>query len=170
MVRLGKHCIMGVVGNEGDSIRFAEFIKSNMKLYEIQNGFSMNFKTMVHFTRNHLVNNLRTNPNCRVAMLLAGCDPHDGPNLHYIDMKGSAQSLNYSGHGIGNTISSSIFRTLWRPDINRDQAYEIVKKCVSEIQNRLVVNLRNFEVFVVDADGILQMESLNYASMNKPKA
>lgn len=158
---------MGVVGNEGDSIRFAEYIKTNMKLYEIQNGFSMTFNTMVHFTRNHLVNNLRTNPNCRVAMLLASCDPQDGPNLHYIDMQGSAQSLNYSGHGIGNSISSSILRMLWRPNINRDQAYDIVKKCVSEIQTRLVVNLRNFEVLVVDKHGVIQMESLNYASMNR---
>lgn len=161
---------MGVVGNEGDCLRFAEYIKTSMRLYELKNGVSMGFNTLAYFTRNHLVSSLRTNPTCQVAMLLASCEPNDGPKLHFIDMQGSAQSLNYSGHGLGTAISASILHDLWKPNINREQAYDIVKRCVSEIQNRLVINLRNFEVIVVDEHGVEQLESLNYASINKPVA
>ncbi|KAH8403216.1 hypothetical protein KR222_007813, partial [Zaprionus bogoriensis] len=156
--RLGQHSMMGVVGNEGDSIRFAQFIVTNMKLYEIQHGFPMTTNIATHFTRNHLLTNLRTNVPCQVAMLLASCDPKEGPRLHFIDAEGSSQSVNFSGHGIGNAICSSIFRMLWRPNLDCQKAYEIVKKCVAEIQKRLAINLRNFEVYVVDKQGVRQLE------------
>lgn len=128
----------------------------------------MGFSTLTHFTRNHLVTNLRTNPTCKVAMLLAGYDPQDGPQLYFIDMHGSAHSLKYSGHGLGTAICASILHDLWKPNMNRAQTYDIVKACVSEIQKRLVINLRNFEVIVVDAKGVEQLESLNHTSINKP--
>lgn len=168
ILRLDKHTIMGVVGNEGDCVRFSEYIKISMRLYEIKNGVPMGFSTLTHFTRNHLVSNLRTNPTCQVAMLLAGWDPQDGPQLYFIDMQGSAQSLKYSGHGLGTAICASILHDFWKPNMNREQAYDIVKACVTEIQKRLVINLRNFEVIVVDAQGVENLESLNHSSMNKP--
>ena len=31
-------------------------------------------------------------------------------------------------------------------DMNRDEAYDLMKECVKEIQKRLVINLPNFEV------------------------
>jgi 20S proteasome subunit beta 4 len=42
----------------------------------------------------------------------------------------------------------------YRPDLTEQEAYEILKKCVAEIQKRLIINLPNFQVKVLDKDGI----------------
>lgn len=42
-----------------------------------------------------------------------------------------------------------------------------MKKCVLEIQRRLIINQRNFEVYVVDSKGMRKMEAINPGSLNK---
>lgn len=42
-----------------------------------------------------------------------------------------------------------------------DEAYDVLKKCVSEIHKRLIVNLPNFKVQVIDKDGIRDLEPLS---------
>lgn len=42
-------------------------------------------------------------------------------------------------------------------DITQDQAYEIIRKCVREIQKRLIVSQPKFHVMVVDKDGIKRL-------------
>lgn len=43
---------------------------------------------------------------------------------------------------------------LFVTDVSKEEAYEIMKKCVREIHKRLVVNLPNFKVQLVDKNGI----------------
>lgn len=45
-------------------------------------------------------------------------------------------------------------------DITQDEAYDILQKCVIEIQKRLIVNLSNFSVAVVDKNGVRRLEPL----------
>lgn len=42
-----------------------------------------------------------------------------------------------------------------------NEAYDVLKKCVSEIHKRLIVNLPNFKVQVIDKDGIRDLEPLS---------
>ena len=39
-------------------------------------------------------------------------------------------------------------------DISKEDAYELMKKCVREIHKRLIVNLPNFKVQLIDKNGI----------------
>lgn len=49
----------------------------------------------------------------------------------------------------------------YRKDMTRQQAYNLMIECVKEVQKRLVLNLPNFAVRVVDKDGIHAMETIN---------
>jgi len=42
-------------------------------------------------------------------------------------------------------------------DMGQDDAYELMKKCVREIHKRLIVNLPNFKVQLIDKNGIQDM-------------
>jgi 20S proteasome subunit beta 4 len=42
-------------------------------------------------------------------------------------------------------------------DVSKDDAYEIMKKCVREIHKRLIVNLPNFKVQLIDKNGIQEL-------------
>lgn len=46
------------------------------------------------------------------------------------------------------------------PDITRDEAYEIMRKCAREIQTRLIISQPKFHVTIVDADGVKRLEDI----------
>ena len=51
------------------------------------------------------------------------------------------------------------------PEIAQDEAYDIFKKCVKEIQKRLIINLANFKVTVVDKNGIRSLPDITAANL-----
>jgi len=73
--------------------------------------------------------------------------------------------VNYAGHGYGAIFASSIYDRYWHPNITQDEAYEVFKKCIVEIQKRLVVNLKNFTVSVVDKDGVRNLKPISSSSL-----
>lgn len=60
---------------------------------------------------------------------------------------------------------ASIFDRYWHENITQEEAYEVLKKCVLEIQKRLIVNLKNFNVAVVDKNGVRQLEQISSKSL-----
>lgn len=55
---------------------------------------------------------------------------------------------------------ASIFDRFYHENITQEEAYEVLKKCVLEIQKRLVINLPKFNVAVVDKDGIKELPQI----------
>lgn len=49
--------------------------------------------------------------------------------------------------------------------MSQEEAYDIFKKCVMEIQKRLIVNLPNFKVAVVDKNGVRYLEDITKESL-----
>ncbi|KOB65305.1 Proteasome subunit beta type, partial [Operophtera brumata] len=54
-------------------------------------------------------------------------------------------------------IAKNIQLYKMRNDATEEEAYEILKKCVTEVHKRLFVSLPNFQVTVVNRDGIKAM-------------
>ena len=52
--------------------------------------------------------------------------------------------------------------------MTRDEAYQLMKDCVQEVHKRLIINLPNFHVQVVDKNGIQKLEDITIK--NLPKA
>lgn len=157
---LSSNCMAAVVGNEGDSMQFANFIATRVSLYEIANGYSMDTPLVIHFARQHLLSNLASRIKFAVTLLIACFDAKKGATLCFIDSKGASQSLNYSGQGVGHSISMGIFHSMWKPDLSIEDGLTMVRRCIKEIQSRLIVNFRQFEIFLVDKNGVRKLESL----------
>lgn len=87
-------------------------------------------------------------------LLLAGFDEKLGPQLYFMDYLASLVELKYAAHGYGGFFSLSIMDRYHLDTLQREEAYELLKKCVKEVQQRLIVNLPNFKVQIVDAHGI----------------
>ena len=45
--------------------------------------------------------------------------------------------------------------------MNKEEAYKLMIECVKEVQKRLVINLPNFAIVLVDKDGVSRMDSIN---------
>ena len=51
--------------------------------------------------------------------------------------------------------------------MTRQQAYNLMIECVKEVQKRLIINLPNFDVRVIDKDGVTKMETITPAVIAK---
>ena len=45
--------------------------------------------------------------------------------------------------------------------MTRQQAYNLMIECVKEVQKRLILNLPNFAITIVDKDGVSKMDPIN---------
>nr|ABM55422.1 proteasome beta 2 subunit-like protein [Xenopsylla cheopis] len=146
--------VMGINGESGDTTQFAEYIAKNIQLYKMRNGYSVSTVSAANFTRRNLADALRSRNAYHVNMLIGGHDKEGGPQLYFMDYLGACVSLPYACHGYGGFFSLSIMDRYYRSDMSQEEAYAIIKRCISEIHKRLIINLPNFKVVVVDENGI----------------
>ncbi|XP_001356543.2 probable proteasome subunit beta type-2 [Drosophila miranda] len=163
--KASDNLLISTTGESGDTEQFTEFISKNIALYKMRNGYDLSPRAAAHFTRKNLADYLRSRTPYQVFMFVAGYDETDGAELAFIDYLANAKSLNHAGHGYGAMFCSSIYDRYWHPNITQDEAYDIFKKCIVEIQKRLVVNLKNFNVSVVDKNGVRNLEPISAQSL-----
>jgi len=89
-----------------------------------------------------------------VNFLLAGYSDRTGPELYWMDYLASMIKAPYATHGYGGMFSMAIMDRYYRADMTEEEAYDVLKKCVAEVQKRLIINLPNFQVKVLNKDGI----------------
>lgn len=99
-----------------------------------------------------------------VNLLLAGHDEKDGPQLYYMDHLASVAKVDYAAHGYGGYFSLSIMDRNYLKTMTQEQGYELMKKCVQEVQKRLIINLPNFKVQIIDKNGIRDLPDITAKS------
>lgn len=156
---------MAATGDAGDTVQFVEFIAKNILLYKMRNGYELGPKSAAHFTRKNLADYLRTRYAYSVNLLVAGFDENDGPQLHYIDYLANSLPVNHGSQGYGGMFCGSIFDKYHHENITQDEAYEIAKKCVREIQKRLIISQPNFHVMVVDKTGVRKLDDITVETL-----
>jgi len=155
MQKLSSHLLMGIVGESGDTTQFGEYVEKNVQLYKMRNGYELPPAAAVHFTRNTLASHLRSREPYAVNLLVGGFDPVDAStSLHYIDYLAAGVPVKYYAFGYGGMFTLSVMDREYRPDMTQDEAYELMRKCASEIKRRFLANLPQFRVRVIAKDGI----------------
>lgn len=152
-LELDSHKLMAMSGPKGDCVYFGEYIQANMKLYELRNGQKLSTHAAANFTRNNLADALRKGP-YQVNILLAGYDADvDDASLYFMDPYASMMKVNSGGHGYGGMFCLSLFDKHWKPRMTREEAGDLVDKCIAEVRTRLVTAPTKYHVKIVDKDG-----------------
>ncbi|KAF5297928.1 hypothetical protein FQA39_LY11913 [Lamprigera yunnana] len=162
--KLSDKLVMAISGEQGDTTQFAEYIAKNIQLYKMRNGYELGPKAASSFTRRNLAEALRSRSPYHVNMLLAGYDEQEGPQLYFVDYLASIADVKFSSHGYGGFFSTSIMDRYHQDDLTQEEAYEILRKCVKEVHHRLIINLPNFKVQVVDKEGIKDLPTITAQS------
>merc|ERR1711981_283750 len=166
--KLNDKMLMSVVGESGDTTQYAEFVAKNIQLYKMQNGYNLSPKACANFTRRNLADYLRSRTPFNVNLLIAGWDKEsEGCELYVLDYLASMVKAPYAAHGYGGFFTTALLDRHFRKDMNRDEAYDLMKECVKEIQKRLVINLPNFEVRIVDKNGVSNMPDISGKNLEK---
>lgn len=154
MFKLSSKLLMLVTGEAGDTVQFAEYMEKNIQLYKMRNGYELTPHAAANFTRRNLADALRSSSAYQVNLLLAGYDDTEGPELYYMDWLASLQKIPFAAHGYGSFFSLSILDRYYKPGLSREEATELLKKCIEEVQRRFLVRLPDFFVRIVDKDGV----------------
>ncbi|XP_057658391.1 proteasome subunit beta type-2-like [Diorhabda carinulata] len=157
---LSNKLVMAVSGEPGDTTQFAEYIAKNIQLYKMRNTYELSPKEAATFTRRNLADALRSRTPYHVNVLLAGYDEEDGPQLYYMDYLASMACVDYAAHGYGGFFSLSIMDRHYLRSLSKEQGYELLKKCVKEVHERLIINLPNFKVQCIDKNGIQDLPDI----------
>lgn len=78
----------------------------------------------------------------------------------------SLAKVPYAMHGYGGYFVTGILDRFYRSDMSVEEGVGLLKKCIAEVQKRLVVNLPAFKVQVVNKDGIRNLDDITV----KPEA
>uniref|UniRef100_UPI0037E93B27 proteasome subunit beta type-2 n=1 Tax=Semicossyphus pulcher TaxID=241346 RepID=UPI0037E93B27 len=160
MFKLSEKILLLCVGEAGDTVQFAEYIQKNVQLYKMRNGYELSPSAAANFTRKNLADYLRSRTPYHVNLLLAGYDDTDGPGLYYMDYLSSLAKAPFAAHGYGAFLTLSILDRHYRPDLTREEAMDLLKKCVEELSKRFILNLPSFNVRLIDKEGIHDLEKL----------
>uniref|UniRef100_A0A0K8R840 Proteasome subunit beta n=1 Tax=Ixodes ricinus TaxID=34613 RepID=A0A0K8R840_IXORI len=160
--KLSDNLLMAVCGEAGDTVQFAEFIAKNIQLYKMRNGYELSPTAAANFTRRNLADYLRSRTPYSVNLLLAGFDKQAAqPELFYMDYLATMAKVPYGAHGYGAFFLISVLDRYYREDMNEEEAVDLLKKCVFEVQKRFLVNLPAFKVQLVDKNGIRTLKDIS---------
>ena len=152
-LQLDSHKLLAMSGPKGDCVYFGEYILANLKLYELRNGTKLSTHAATSYVRNTLAESLRSGP-YQVNLLMAGYDAsEDEASLYFMDYMASTQKVNSGGHGYGGMFCLSLFDKHWKPRMSREDASDLIDKCIAEVRTRLVTAPTKYHVKIVDKDG-----------------
>ncbi|CAG9766378.1 unnamed protein product [Ceutorhynchus assimilis] len=162
--KLSNNLVMAVSGESGDTTQFSEYIAKNIQLYKMRNTYELSPRQAAAFTRRNLAEALRSRSPYMVNLLLAGFDEKEGAQLYFMDYLASMASVDYAAHGYGGYFSLSIMDRNYLKNMTPEQGYDLLKKCVQEVHKRLIINLPNFKVQIIDKDGVKDLPDINSKS------
>lgn len=152
--QLSDYLVMGVTGEPGDSIQFAEYISKNIQLYKMRNGYELSPAAAATYVQRNLANYLRSRTPYMVNLLVAGYDTQTNePYLNYLDYLSTSTRLPYGMHGYGAFFVMGLMDRIYKADCTLDEGIDMMRKCVDEIQKRLIINLPAFKLCVIDKNG-----------------
>jgi len=163
IVELNKFNALTMSGDPGDVEQFSEFIKANMQLYAMRNNYETSPSETACYTRRQLATAIRKKP-YQVMMLVGGYDDMtDKPSLHYMGQYADCVPVPFASHGYGAMFTNSLLDRWYRPDLTYDEAVELFKKVVAELQRRFIVNMPTFKLKKLDKNGMTDMGWLKVA-------
>ncbi|KAG6929167.1 proteasome subunit beta 2, partial [Chelydra serpentina] len=166
MFKMSEKILLLCVGEAGDTVQFAEYIQKNVQLYKMRNGYELSPTAAANFTRRNLADYLRSRTPYHVNLLLAGYDEHEGPALYYMDYLAALAKAPFAAHGYGAFLTLSILDRYYKPSITREEAMELLKKCLEELQKRFILNLPSFSVRFIDKDGIHEVDNIPFPKVS----
>lgn len=152
ITKLDTHKLFAAAGTPGDVVKFTEHVMCDVKLNNLRLGIPMSTAAVANFTRGELARFLRKSPyQCNV--LIGGMDAEE-PSLYSCDYLGTLTKLKFAAEGYAQYFVLSTLDRYWKKNMTVDDALIVIRKCINEVQKRLVINQPRFAIKIVDKDGV----------------
>lgn len=158
MITLSSKTVMLLGGEVGDCTHFGEFIQKNLKLNQLRNGHECSPHGAAHYTRTQLAKALRSRNSYQCNLLLGGFDEEEGPSLYWIDYLAAMAKVPFAAHGYGSFFTLSTMDAHYKPGMSLEEALDLLRKVITEINTRFVMNIPRYIVRVADKDGVREVD------------
>lgn len=149
-------------GTAADTEFTTGLISSQLELHRLSSGRPSRVATAMTLLKQHL---FRHQGHIGAALILGGMDFH-GSHLYTIYPHGSTDKLPYVTMGSGSLAAMSVFETSWKPDMDRQEAIDLVAEGIKAGIFNDLGSGSNVDVTVIEADN--QVEILrNYITPNE---
>uniref|UniRef100_A0A4X2JYE8 Proteasome subunit beta n=1 Tax=Vombatus ursinus TaxID=29139 RepID=A0A4X2JYE8_VOMUR len=160
MFKMSEKILLLCVGEAGDTMQFAEYIQKNLQLYKICDEYELFSTAAANFTRRNLTDYLWNWTLHHVNLLLAGYHEHEGPTLYYMDYLEALAKALFAAHSFGAFLTLSILDHYYKSSITHEEAVELLKKGLKELQICFILNLPSFSIRINNKDGIHELDTI----------
>lgn len=163
--------VLAASGPQADRVAFCEFIQKNLKLDGLRTGLKQSVHATANYVSGELATALRKGP-FQVNCLLGGYDgavidgeegmktagtSEEGPSLYWMDYMGTLQKTMFGAHGYCGVFVYSLFDAHWNPGMSREEGIELARRCIDEVNLRLVIAQPKFIVKLITKEGISEI-------------
>lgn len=152
IMKIGTSKVMMLAGPLADRSQFGERIGKILDYKKYKNSQEFSTTATAHFVRLELSHYLRQCP-YHVDMLIAGVDQGE-PKLFWIDYLASCTAVDTAVHGYGGFLLRGLLDKEFKPNMSREEAIALLKRCRHEVKNRFLLSQSNFAAKIIDKDGI----------------
>jgi 20S proteasome subunit beta 4 len=153
ITKLNNNQVLACSGETADRKSFSQLVKCELDYYLYRYNNQLNAEETANYIRTILAENLRKSPyqaNC----LLAGFDKDEGASLYWFDYMGSMQRTNNAAHGYGSHFILSVMDAYLCNNFDKNLGKTCIKQCINELKKRFLVALNNFDVILIDENGV----------------
>jgi len=148
IIEIGPNIYTVVSGYPGDVAQFTDLIQKSIQLHTLENGIILDINSIANLMRSEISSCLRKGP-LKINLILVGFDIKCQPSLYLIDYLGNLQKMNFCAQGYSSLLIYSLLEKYFDEKINVEQAIQIIKKCISTLRSRFLVNQNGFLVKVI---------------------
>ena len=144
------------MGESGDTHSLVDYLQANVALYGIRNdGVQLEPAAVAAFSRRTIADNLRKTP-YNVNLLVGGINSEDQAELYWIDYLGSYVKVPFACHGYAGYFCMGLLDRNYKSTLTKEEALELLKKCIQELKIRFVADLPAFTVRVYNVGGLIE--------------
>lgn len=87
--------------------------------------------------------------------------------MYSCDYLGTMTRLKFAAEGYAQYFVLSTLDRYWKKNLTVEEALVVIRKCISEVQKRLVINQPRFSIKIVSKDGVTVIEAADKTTPGK---
>ncbi len=122
--KLNDYTGMGIAGLVSDAQALVDLMRSELRLYKLENNFDPSVKVAGSLLATILHGGYRRYQPWWVQLLVTGVDRR-GPHVYILGPDGSISEENFIAIGSGTLLAIGVLEDAWKPDLTKDKARDL---------------------------------------------
>src|SRR3989344_35330 len=145
-----------IAGMVSDAQLLVKVIRAEIKLRKVRTNVEVTVKETTNLVAGMCYSNLRKMSMVPgiVGFLVAGKDS-DGYHIYSIDPSGGiTEERGFASDGSGSVFALVVLETLWKKDLNQDEAVKLALKSLNAAMQRDSASGSGFDIVTITKDGV----------------